>query len=79
MLFSPMEQQVMKIIGKKAKSINTIALEYYEGKTKPSNPRNVVANVIKKINAKCERHRLPFFYNGSGIGRGGRRIWKDFI
>lgn len=76
-LFSPMENNVLRLLEtNKVLSIKTIADNHYEGKT-PFNGRNTVAGSINKINMKCRYHKLPWFINGTGLGRSGRRVWIE--
>lgn len=76
-LFSPMENSIIKMLqSKKVLSICTISQNFYSGK-QPVNGRNTIAGAVKKINKKCEHHKLSWFINGSGTGRGGRRVWID--
>ena len=76
-LFSPMESSIIKMLqSKKVLSICTISANFYSGK-QPVNGRNTIAGAVKKINKKCEYHKLSWFINGTGTGRGGRRVWID--
>lgn len=77
-LFSPTEQEVIKKIGKKPITISKLSEKvYFDADRMPLNPRNTVAGIVRRINDKCEYHKLPWFINGSGLGRGGKEVWKD--
>ncbi len=76
-LFSPMEQKVLEILGKKKMLIIEITQEFYDHKKHPIGANNGIGNAVRKINAKCKFHHLPWFLNGMGSGRAGRTVWKD--
>lgn len=76
-LFSPTEQQVIKLIHKKPISIGDVAEKVYRTGTVPLHPRNTIAGVVLRINRKCEYHKLNWFINGKGIGRSGKLVWRD--
>ncbi len=76
-LFSPTEEKVLRILGKKKMTVTDIAVELYKSDKKPINPNNVVSGAIRHINRKCEYHHLAWFINGAGLGRGGKTVWKD--
>lgn len=78
-VFSPMEEKVIKIIGKNhGISIQRVAGKYYNGRRKkPFNPGNTMAGTIKRINKKCSYHRLDWFINSVGGGRSGKQVWVD--
>ena len=74
-MFSPNEEKVIKIIGQKTMSIIDITEKFYDHEVVGAN--NLVGAIIRRINAKCRFNNLDWFLNGEGIGRGGRKIWKD--
>jgi len=77
-IFSPMENKILEIIDIKRISIGDITERLYRGvKDKPVSPNSVVSDAIVRINNKCEHHRLKWFLNGVGAGRGGRTVWRD--
>lgn len=76
-LFSPNEERILKILGRKKMSIKQIAAKFLEGREVFLSDQNGVAGTVRRINEKCEKHELPWFLNGMGSGRGGRVVWKD--
>lgn len=75
-LFSPREEQILKVLQERKKSIAQI-VELINSREKDSCNNNVIANSVRRINQKCEYHNLPWFLNGAGGGRAGRTVWKD--
>ncbi len=75
-IFSPNEQKILKVLGKRKKSIIDITEEIYK-EDRPVSANTVVANAIRRINEKCRYHKLAWFLNGAGLGRGGKVVWKD--
>ncbi len=75
-LFSPREQQVLKILGNRKMTITKITDKMFSEKDREG-ANNGVAQAVRLINVKCEHHKLPWFLNGAGIGRGGKTIWRD--
>lgn len=76
-VFSPTEEKVLKILGSKKLKIADLAEDYFKGEKKPIDPNAVVSGAIYNINRKCKFHKLTWFINGSGLGRGGKTVWKD--
>lgn len=76
-VFSPTEERILKILGQKKMSINEIASKFLEGREVFLSDQNGVAGAVRRINEKCEKHKLPWFLNGMGSGRGGKVVWKD--
>ena len=79
-LFSPLENAVLKALGKRKMRIEDITTRVYifgDVNTIPMDPSNNIAQAIRRINKKCEYHKLPWFLNGAGTGRGGREVWRD--
>ena len=72
--FSPLENQILGVIGKQAISIREVTKEIYDGEAIDKN--NVVASAIRRINKKCGRLQLKWFIDGIGQGRGGRQVWR---
>lgn len=75
-LFSPREQEVLRILGRRKMKIAEITDKMFSSKNREG-ANNGVAQAVRLINAKCEYHKLPWFLNGAGIGRGGKTIWRD--
>lgn len=76
-MFSETETEVIKLLGFKTLSIKELTKEFYKTKHKPISGNNYIAGVVKRINAKCNYHRLAWFINGSGAGRAGKTVWRD--
>ncbi len=79
-VFSPFELKVLKTLGhggvrKPQRTITKITHLLY--KEPPMRARILVSNAIRNINEKCEYHRLHWFVNSMGIGRGGKTVWID--
>jgi DNA-binding response OmpR family regulator len=74
-LFSPTEMKILKILGRRKMKIGEIAEKLY-GKKK-LNTNTIVTQLVRRINNKCEYHKLSWFINGKGAGRGGKTVWKD--
>jgi len=76
-MFSPTEEKIIKILGRKKQTITELTTMYYRGKKKPVNANSLVSGAIIHINKKCKYHKLAWFVNGYGLGRGGKTVWKD--
>lgn len=76
-VFSPTEQKVLQVLGRRKMSIEEITENILEGRTMFLADRNNVAGAVRRINEKCEKNRLPWFLNGTGSGRAGRIVWKE--
>lgn len=76
-LFSETEFKVLKIIGRKHMTVKEVTRRFYSKKKRPLNGRNLIAGTIVRINRKSKYHKLPWFLNGAGSGRGGRTVWLD--
>jgi hypothetical protein len=76
-IFSETENKLIKLLGAKKLTIKELTEEHFKGKRKPLNSGTLVSGAINRINKKCEYHKLQWFINGVGIGRGGKTIWKD--
>jgi len=74
--FSEHENLVLKILGKRRMTIEEISEEFYHSRQLPSESRNYVAGVIRRIERKCDRLKLEWTLHGKGVGRGGRTIWR---
>lgn len=80
-IFSVSEKDVLEILGKKTMTITEIADKFYTrnslGADEPIDANNRVAGIVRRINDKCEYHKLPWFLNSMGLGRAGKTVWKD--
>ena len=75
-MFSQLENEIIKTLGGKQKTIVQIADKIYNLDEQPTG-NNCVSNAIRSINEKCKYHRLGWFINGQGFGRSGKTVWKD--
>lgn len=75
-IFSPTENKVLKLLGKRKLTIAELTLKFHSGRP-PLEANNNIAAAVRRINAKCDHHDLPWFLNGSGMGRAGKTVWKD--
>jgi len=75
-IFSQSESEILEILGRRKMKIREIAEQLYDFEESPE-AGNVVAGMIRRINVKCKHHRLPWYLNGEGTGRGGRTVWRD--
>lgn len=75
-LFSPLENQVIKALGNRTMSLQDIAKACYKSRG-PLYPRTAISVTVRRINQKCEYHKLCWFINGAGQGRPGREVWRD--
>ena len=78
LLFSDRERFVLKIIGRKRITIQRIVDRFYLG-SPPLNGNTIIASLVRKISAKCERDKLPWTIRGEGVGRTGRTVWRTKI
>lgn len=76
-IFSPMETKILRVLGRRKMMIGEITKKMYDHKKGPIGANNGVGTAIRRINIKCDYHKLPWFLNGSGVGRGGKEVWKD--
>lgn len=74
--FSEHEKMILKVLGRRKMSIQELSDCFYHSQEVELPERNYVAGVIRRINAKCEREKLPWTLLGKGAGRGGRKIWR---
>lgn len=75
-IFSPREKKVLSILGKRKMTISQVTERMFS-EVRKEDANNGVAHAVRRINIKCKYHKLPWFLNSSGIGRGGKTIWKD--
>lgn len=78
-VFSPTESKVLKLLEKTKKTtIQKLTDRFYKDiKKKPLNGSAVISGAIRNINRKTEYHKLKWFVNGEGLGRGGKTVWLD--
>jgi hypothetical protein len=75
-MFSGSEHKLLKILGRRKMTISELTEEFYSEISRPINGNNSVAQIVRKINEKCDFWDLKFKLNGEGTGRGGRTVWK---
>lgn len=73
--FSPNENKILEIVGRKKMTITEITQKFYNGKG-PVSASTIVSNAIRRINFKCEYHKLDWYIAGEGMGRVGRTVWR---
>lgn len=73
-MFSPQEEDVLKIIGRKKITIAAIAKVLIKVPTVEHS--NSIAGCIRRINRKCLKNKLDWMIDGEGMGRQGRTVWK---
>ena len=76
-LFSEHEKMVLQILGRKKMTVQEISDTFYHSLEVPLAERNYVANIVRRISAKCEKMKLKWTLVGKGGGRGGRTVWRD--
>jgi hypothetical protein len=77
-IFSFDELLVIKILGRKKKTITEITEEcFIDKKEAPMDPNIYIANVVRRISKKCDHYKLPWTIVGEGGGRGGRTVWRE--
>ncbi len=79
-IFSPTEDKILKIIGRK-RSMNTkeICDEFYQAVPKfaiPKNYRTIISNAINRINFKCKKHKLDWKLDVYNFGCKGKMVGK---
>lgn len=76
-MFSPIEERVLKLLGKTEATISELAKDYFKGRKKPYDPNAVISSAVLRINRKCKYYRLDWFINSYGLGRSGKTVWKE--
>lgn len=76
-MFSENEKKVLKIIGRRKRTIKEITKIFYKGEKFPIGANNNVGATIRRIIKKCEWNELPWTIEGYGSGRRGRTVWKE--
>lgn len=75
-MFSPMEEKILKILaGKRLTTGRVAAILFKNSKGAPIEPNVSVSKAVDRINKKCKFHKLKWYIDGEGLGRGGRTIW----
>lgn len=79
--FSPLENRVFGVIGKRKISVEQITQEIYgqlpAGRTAPKIPRNSIVCAIRSINRKLEKKGYKQRINGENRGRYGKIVWIE--
>lgn len=76
-IFSALELKVLKILGNRTMRTDDITDKFVADSEPIYEPKAVVCAAILRINKKCTFHKLPWFINAYGLGRGGRTFFKD--
>lgn len=75
-MFSPNEEKILKILGRKKMTITAITKKFY-GENHPVDANNNIAGTLRRIRKKCTYDfKCTFNLSGEGRGRGGRTVWK---
>lgn len=72
-----MEAEILNTLGRERRTIRELSRLYYGDKATALYRANVVSSAIFRINQKCKYHKLDWFVNGAGRGRGGKTVWRD--
>ena len=75
--FSPTEQKIIKILGKKEMTIAEITDVVHDTEYRPLNANNRISSAIRRINQKCIFYKLGWWIDGVGAGRAGRTVWRS--
>lgn len=76
-VFSPSEQKILKLIGKRKIKLAALTEKFYKGVERPFNADIIVASTVRRINRKCSFLRAPWRLAGQGLGRQGRTVWLE--
>lgn len=76
-IFSPAETRVLDVLGRKSMMIEDIVKKIYTEPNQTMYPHETIAGIVRRINTKCDFHKLPWFLNAMGGGRGGKTVWRD--
>lgn len=77
-LFSPTEKRVLQLLNRRSIPITIADLteKFYDGDV-PMEANNGIAAAVRRINVKCEHHKLDWHIAGHGMGRAGKLVWKE--
>jgi len=79
-IFSPTEKDILRILGTKKMTITQLTAKFYDVKLdEPFGANNLIAAVVRRINAKCAYHKLPWILKSVGTGRKGKTVWKSKV
>ncbi len=77
-IFSPSEEKVLKILGRKRMKLSAITDKFYEDRDLPPLNANIlIASVVRRINSKCNYLKADWWIAGEGLGRGGKTVWRE--
>lgn len=76
-MFSPAEEKVIEIIGKRKITIHRIAEKFYLNYEdfQPLDPENYIGLVVRRISKKCRHYKLKWTIVGSRSVK-GRTVWR---
>ena len=77
--FSSTELKIIKIIGRRKRTIADITFEFYKGGTIPFAAGNSIALTVRRIKNKCKYYDLNWTIDGVGGGRAGRTVWRKYV
>lgn len=75
-IFSRTEKKILKVLGRRKLTIGDITKAVYH-RPRPLNGRTMIATAARSINKKCRRKKLPWYLNGTGVGRQEKTLWRD--
>lgn len=74
-MFSPSEQKILKILGRKKMTVTQITVELY--RDRPQIHGNIVVNnCVNRIIKKCTVKKLDWTLETEGCGRNGKSVKK---
>ncbi len=80
--FSRHEEYVMEVLNRhrrvlSIREITEKVCQKHVDFTDSVDAQNRVAALVRRINMKCNFHKLDWFINSYGTGRAGKFVWKD--
>lgn len=76
-MFSPTEEKVLKLLGRRKMTIGLLTKKMRVDQDNWLIDNNRIAGAVRRINRKCEHYKLNWFLNGHGLGRQGKTVWRD--
>ena len=73
-IFSQLETDIINAVGRRQIKITDLVEKIYD-KPGPS-AKQTVASLVRRIESKCEYHKLDWTLRGEGLGRNGKIIWR---
>ncbi len=79
-VFSPSEQKILAILGRKRMTLTQITEKFYKGWVTTHLDASVpIASAIRRINRKCEKFHMGWKLAGEGTGRHGKTVWREKV